>query len=351
MAWYNPSTWTVVDNIQGQNDSGDWRAPTDQDIADMNAQSIAQTDAAIANGFTTEGGMITPTTRYPVPGTAAAGAPTGPTAAQIAEQNRLATIRSNLAASQAAKEAAARQGVTDTTNAYDIQSMDFANKILTGQEDINTGRVNNALNLRRTVGNIGAGIRQGLRSGGVTLANMNASDSGAADAMARAYGEIGNQQFGDASNEAALKAGEIDTSQTRLGREREEGERRLGMYVPQETGRIRNNLFTELTNLSNTASEQGVGGAIDMGIVERVIADAVAALSGVDARRTQKLAGAVGLTAEEINARAAANEAAGMTGTSPFGIPEAGTPVGQAGGGVGAPISQLPVFVRRRQTS
>lgn len=257
-------------------------------------------------------------------------------------------IRRNLAVSQSGAEAGARQSVTDTAAGYDSASSDFLSKIRTGQEDINTGRTNNALGLRRTISNIANGIRQGLRSGGVTLANMNASDSGAAEAMARAYADTGNAQWMDANNQAELKNQELETGQVRLNRDKEEGLRRLSEYVPRETGRIRGDLFNKLQVLDTQAQNSGVAGAVDMGIVERVIAEAIAQLSQVDARRNAGLGEVRGLTADEINQKAAQMDIAGMNGVSPFAIPE-GASLSMAGGGQGAPISQLPIFVKRRQ--
>lgn len=273
--------------------------------------------------------------------------PSGPTAAQVAEANRIAAARGAISANQDAIIGGGRQSAMDLASGYDTQSMDFASRIRTGQEDINTNRVNNALQLRRTISNIINGVRTGLRSAGVTLAGMNAADSGAADAAARAYAKIGGQQYGDASNQAALKTQQIDTDQVRLQRDREEGERRLSEYVPRETNRVRQDLAAKLTALMNEANAQGVGGVVNMGLVDQVLGEAMAQLAAIDGRRAGVVNSVQGLTMDEINRKAAEADAAGMPGSSPFDIPE-GADLTQAGGDTGAPVSQVPIFLRRR---
>lgn len=272
---------------------------------------------------------------------------TGPSAAQIAENKRMADIRNNLQISQDSAVSGARQGVNDTALSYKNSNNEFLNGIQSGQDAINQQGVNNALNLRRVISSIGQNIKTGLRSGGVTLANMNASDSGASDALARAYAENGALQFGDANNEAGLTEQQLGLDQLKLNKDKDQGLVRLNDYSTNETARIRNDLFSKLNILNTQASNDGAGGIINTGLADQILAEAIAALQVTDAQRNSTLGGVKGLTREEINAQAAQKEQAGLVGTNPFAIPE-GAQLTRAGGPTGAPISQLPIFARSK---
>ena len=273
--------------------------------------------------------------------------PSGPSAAQIAEAKRMADIRNNLQVSQDSAVSGARQGVNDTALSYKNSSNEFLTGIQSGQDAINQQNINNALNLRRAISSIGQNIKTGLRSGGVTLANMNASDSGASDALARAYAENGALQFGDANNEAGLTEQQIGLDQLKLNKDKEMGLTRLNDYTTNETARIRSDLFNKLNVLNTQASNDGVGGVINTGLADQILAEAIAALQATDAQRNSSLGGVRGLTREEINAQAAQKEQAGLVGTNPFALPE-GAQLTRAGGSTGAPISQLPIFARSK---
>lgn len=273
--------------------------------------------------------------------------PSGPTAAQIAENTRMANIRNNLQVSQDSAVSGARQGVNDTALSYKNSSNEFLNGIQTGQEAINQQGVNNALNLRRAISSIGQNIKTGLRSGGVTLANMNASDSGASDALARAYAENGALQFSDANNEAGLTEQQIGLDQLKLNKDKEMGVTRLNDFTTNETARIRSDLFDKLNILNTQANNDGAGGIINTSLADQIVAEALAKLQETDAQRNSTLGGVKGLTREEINALAMQKEQAGLVGTNPFAVPE-GAQLTRAGGPTGAPISQLPIFARTK---
>lgn len=302
-----------------------------------------------------DGGWGDPTAApdSPSSGGSNGGGNSGPTAAQraaqvqaAAEAKRMSQIRGNLETSQKGIKSSGQQSANDLKLNYKNSSTDFINGIRTGQDEINQADANNILNFKRTIGSIANGIRNGIRSGGVSLAGLNASDSGAAEAMARAYADEGNMQWADANNETALTGQQIDLDQVALNREKEEGEARLTDFRTNETGRIRSDLFDKLNVLNTEAKNEGVTGVIDTGIADRLVAEALAALQVEDTKRTKAVGNIKGMTEAEINARASEMEAAGMAGTSPFAIPE-GAQLTRAGGQNGAPISQLPIFARR----
>lgn len=266
---------------------------------------------------------------------------------QAAQNAKAEQTRRNVQTTQAGYRDAASQQGTDVRNKYQADVQKFLATIQNGQDDINSGKANTALNLRRSMSNIAGGIRQGIKSGGVQLANMNATDSGAADAMARAYATMGNQQSGDANNEAALKFGELDTTQVKLNRDRDEGVSGFDRERDAEVNRIRGDLRNKLAALDAQAASEGVGGAVDMGIVDAVVGQAVSQLAAVDQMRGQRLAGVKALGMNDVNKRAAEMDVAGMEGTSPFSAGTEGISFGVGGESpMGAATSQLPQYAR-----
>lgn len=356
MAW---TPWGNVDLIPGINVGNAWtQATTGRDMDIIDGVSVAGGDRnPVGNAFIgptapkVKGVTTSPTPQAP-------SSPTGSTgvigsdgrwyaSAATATAAKAKTTRRNIQTTQTGYTDAANQSATDVRNKYQSDVQKFLATIQNGQDDINGGMANNALNLRRSMSNIAGGIRQGIKSGGVQLANMNATDSGAADAMARAYATMGNQQAGDANNEAALKEAELTTNQVKLNRDRDEGVAGFDRERDAEVNRIRGDLRNKLAILDAQGAAEGVNGAVDMGIVDRVISQAVQQLAAVDAMRNQRLGGVQALDKAGANAKAAEMDVAGMEGTSPFSAGTEGIAFGVGGESpMGAATSQLPQYAR-----
>lgn len=264
-----------------------------------------------------------------------------------ADAARRADIERGVRTSQAGYRDAAIQQATDVRNKYQNDTQKWLATLQNTQDEINSGLANNALNLRRSMSNIASGIRQGIKSGGVQLANMNAVDSGAAEAMARAYATMGNQQAGDANNEAALAANELGTQQVKLDRDRDEGIAGFDREREAELSRIRGDLHNKLAALDAEAASKGVNGVVDMNIVNAVVNQAVAQLAAVDNIRKQRLGGISAFDAARANQEAARMDEMGMEGSSPFSAGTEGIAFGQGGESpMGAATSQLPQYAR-----
>lgn len=259
----------------------------------------------------------------------------------------LANIRNNLNVSQAADAAAGHQSATDTGNKYRNDVLGFLGNIEGQQNTINSGQTNNALNLRRAMSSIANTIRTGLRSGGVSLANMNATDSGAADALARAYAETGNKQVGGATNEAAIAGQDLQQQQGLLDRQKNEGLQGFDAFKQAEISRIRGDVTSKLQALDATGQAQGVNGGVDMSIVDQVIQDAISQLAAVDQTKDTRLGGVAAFTPDQVNAKAAAMDQLGQGGASPFTTGQEGITLTGQDSLNGAPISQLPLISRK----
>lgn len=277
----------------------------------------------------------------------------GPTAAQIeaqraaqAEANRIAGVRSLAAVKRGGIESGAQTSLTDNRNTYNNDSQGFITGIRQGQNTINSGRTNNALNLRRSMAAIASGVRQGMRSGGVDLANMNALDSGAADALARAWARAGGNQAGAANNEAQLKTNELNTQQQNLDLQEAQGLGKLRQWRNTETARVSNKLWNDLQTLEAESAAQGAGGVIDAGVKDRMINAAAAELDAIDRATNAALGEIRGLTQAEIAQKAFQMEQAGTEVSNPFAVEAIGS--GFQRGLDGAPIGQFNTRPRFR---
>lgn len=241
----------------------------------------------------------------------------------------------------------AQTSLRDVGNEYDQKTRNFLNTIEAGQGEINRGGAQNQLNLRQSMQNIIRGIQQGVRSGGVALAGVNAMDSGAADAMGRAYAKVGNQQTGEARGEAAGVFEELQRSQGALNRQKDEGISDIDTWGDTETDRVKSDLSTKLSLLQADAQSKGLGG-VDMKMVDAVVGEAVGRLAQIDQTRQQRLGGIKQWTPEQIMQEAIRMEQQGAVGNA-FSVtgPEVNYN-GNGGGLKGAPMGQLPIYVRNR---
>jgi len=274
--------------------------------------------------------------------------PTGRTWGSRSEyQANANNVRRDVGVKQGGHESEGRSTAAGNRHAYNIDAQDFVTGQRTGQNTINSGRVNNALNLRRSMSAIASGVRQGMRSGAVNLANMNAMDSGAAEAMARALARQGNQQAGTVNNEAQIAENTFQTDQNNLGIQRQRGLGRLKSWRDTKVNEISTKLWQNLSELDAQAQGQGVGGAVDMGIRDRVVGDASRQLDEVDAVTQQELAKIGGLDYNGVQAQVSQMEQAGQEVANPFTYEGGGLQVGNGGttntgGAVLGPLGTAP---------
>ena len=246
---------------------------------------------------------------------------------------------------QGGYQSGAETTLGDIRNEYDTRTRNFLNSIEDTQGEIDRGGAFNQLNLRRSMQNIIRGLQTGLRSGGVALAGMNASNSGAADAMARAYARVGNQQAGEAQGEFNIEAEDLQRQQGQLNRSKTEGISDLDLWQDTETGRVRSDFGNKLQVLKTQADAQGLGGEVNVGLVDQVLNDALAKLAVIDSQRQQRLAGIKPMTPQEVMAEAIRLDELGVAGNT---FQVAGPNVNYGGQSIaGAPLPDLPIYVNR----
>lgn len=258
--------------------------------------------------------------------------------------------RRNAGVKQAGFESEGRTLANGSRQQYNNDAQDLVTGLRTGQNTINSGRVNNALNLRRSMAGIASGVRQGIRSGAVNLANINAMDSGATEAMSRAFARQGNSQAGQVNNEAQLKENELTSTQQNLDIQKNQGLGRLKGWRDNKVNEISSKLWQNLQELDASAQAEGVGGVVDMGIRDRVVTEASRALDEVDAVTQRELSSIGGLDAGTVQAQASQMDAAGALATNPFAVEASTVQFGQPEGNAlpGAPLGPFGSTPRTR---
>ena len=270
-------------------------------------------------------------------------------AAEKAQED--ANLRAGYNTSQNNYNTGARTQFRDIGDEYDVNVRNFLNSMGDQQGEINQGSAQNQLNLRQSMSNIIKGIQTGVRSGGVALAGVNASDSGASEALARAYAQSGNQQTGEARGSAADQFAELQRSQGVLDRTKDEGFADQDVWKTTETNRVKTQLSGELQALAAEAQGKGINGVIDTESVNGIVQNALARLQQIDQGNAKRKAGIRADTADQSIGKAVQMEQAGATGNA-FNVTGPNVSYGgQGGAGLkGASASQMPLYVKDKDS-
>lgn len=272
-------------------------------------------------------------------------------AAAAAQAQALAAAQANLEAGRDMVLSSGRFGLRELGNTFDTGARGLVTTVKNSQQDIDMAREGNALNRVRSINDIASMIRQGTQSFGVRLSNMNALDSSAAEAAARAFGMFGNKQRGSVQNQFALAGRDLDVQQGRLEEQETEGARQLRTAKDLEVDRIEREIVNQLKILD--AEAQGAGLTTRLAIDELkndVISEGVQRLNSLDQWLTQQLATIDPMTPEEIEASAYQLNQAGATGSVPAYDYSTSPLIDQSGGNIGPGMVQLPLYTRRRET-
>lgn len=317
--------------------------------------SVAGGDRNPTSGWIGPTAIAQRTTNKPQPHTG----PTGETtqqqaAARIAAQQAAAQqeaqrknqLRGQYTSAFNNERDAKAQALREYGDQYSDANNAVVNKFRTGVEGINKQAAQNELNLRQSMANIIKNIQTGVRSGNVLLAGMNASDSGAVDALARAYARVGNNQSAEANSQAATVSDQLATSQRDLNKKRDEGIATLDRNRATEVDRVRNDFGTKIDQLIVDASSNGISGIADRSMVDAVLNEALGRLTGLTQSRDSRLAGVRAWGQPQIAEEAARLQALGQTGNA-FAVAD---PTVQYGG-ANSPISngELPIYVKGRE--
>lgn len=235
----------------------------------------------------------------------------------------------------------------DVGNQFETGARGLANTVRQGQQGIDIGRQNTAINRMRSIGDLVGTIRQGIQSGAVKLANMNALDSSGAEGIAKAYSTFGNRERGSIMNQAALQNRDFDIQQKNLNIEEQEKVRQLRVASDTETDRITRDVTNKLQALDLEAQNGGLTTRLEVDQLKRAtVQGGIERLARLDKWLTGRLAEIKPMTSDQIEAAATRLNALGQIPANDLQY-ETAPGIEDGGGGLdGAPISQLPLFLR-----
>lgn len=136
--------------------------------------------------------------------------------------------------------------------------LDFIDSLRSGQSGIDNQRINNEVNRQRGTSDVLGMVSRGLQSGGVMLANRNASNSSAAEAIARAYGELGQRQQSGVNNQFSMGERGIDQAQQAFDTQRQSGLRRFATDKVSKIDEIVGNAQNAFVELNQQAANADI---------------------------------------------------------------------------------------------
>lgn len=276
----------------------------------------------------------------------------GPTAAQIAAQQQ-AAAQAKLTAylqDQAKSVLSGNLKSADVFgNTYNNQGNSLIEQIQQGQSGIDQARKGIAVNQINSINQLADTIREGLKGQQVSLANSNALDSSARDAVARIFAQYGNTQRNVINNGAAVQNDAQDTAQSNLELQRALGLNNLHSTRDSTIDGIVQTIASQLATLDGTGQLQGITGAFDSNALKQQVADHANSLAAADDQRiNDQLGGIHALTGTDLAQKAAALVNAGTVSSGaglPFQQLMAPTPTN------GAPTAaSIPLYLKPKQS-
>ena len=253
---------------------------------------------------------------------------------QVANPNDFRQVDTSGAQSQQASQQAARQGQMNQfgTAAGDIRRsaqdqlgssfnqqkgsiLDyFQGDVLTGQNALNTRRTNAEMSRNAGSRDIMGMVGRGIQGGNVMLANKNASSSSAKGQIARAYGQLGNQenvklQGGYASElqDIGDQQGQLDTQVNTFAT------RKMDEWKATQADSIANAVRDQLAQLNMAAQGADLGTLFQIEQEKQAIKDqAMQKFSELDGIIAAERAKITPLSVQDARGRAMQNEQLGQ---------------------------------------
>ncbi len=223
--------------------------------------------------------------------------------------------------------------------------LDLIDSVMTGQTSIDNRGVNNELSKQRGVADTYSAVGRGIQSGAVTLANKNASDSSASDAIARAYGNIGQRQLSDIGNQYELENQDIGLAQADLDRQATSGLRRIETSREQAVNSIVDEANNKLAALDAAMMDASLPDRLAINDEKsRIRSEVLGVLSDYD----NKLGDVSKIDPTSQDARIAEATRRGQLGQAPANSFSYDTTMPAQFQGTGPFASDLPIFSYRK---
>lgn len=221
------------------------------------------------------------------------------------------------------------------------------NTINQGQKAINTSRDNVELGRLSGIKDIISFVRNGIRQGGMRLANGNATESSAAGELGRIYSQMGGDRSRAVNNKAFIDNRNIDTQQGNLDLQKTTGVTDWNRQRDEIVSNIGQQVRSQLAQLDAQGTGMGITGKINVDAEKQKIIDAgMAQLNQVDGWLRSQMGGITPQDMATTKTNAIALQNGGQSDVTPF---DFGTFAGQQM--MGPAIDQLPLFTRVKKVN
>ncbi|MCB1713068.1 MAG: hypothetical protein KDH96_11510, partial [Candidatus Riesia sp.] len=229
---------------------------------------------------------------------------------------------------------------------YNRSILDFLDSARLGQSSIDTQATNNELAKMQGAQDILGMVGRGIRSGGVMLANKNASNSSGVEGIARAYGQIGQREMGKIGNQYEQGNMKVQDAQKAFDIQQASGLRNLTGTKEENVNSIVSELGTNLSALEAKMAEASLPERIAIEQEKaRIKAEVIAKLQAYDQQLNSGVADINPLTGDAIREKAGQLMRAGTNlGADAFNYTNEVPAILQGGPapGAGLPIYTLP---------
>ena len=262
--------------------------------------------------------------------------------AQWGGQNAYNNLRSGFGTQKSNIYGTSREAAQNAGIGYNSSILDLIESTGKGQRAINSQGVQNELAKKQGTAGVLGMINRGVKSGGVMLANKNASDSSASGALAKAYGELGRQQLSGVGNQYAKGNMAIQDAQVDLESQRATGVRKLGESKQTIVNGIVSEARNQLASLDAQIANASLPDRINIEQEKEAIRqEALGQLQNYDNTLTQGMAG---ITASSIDDRRSKAREMAMAGDAPESAFQYTEQAPAQWGGTGPFASNLPLF-------
>lgn len=242
----------------------------------------------------------------------------------------------------------ANDAISNAGTSINSGILDLIQNLTTGQRNIDNQSVQNELSRKQGMRGIMDQIGQGIRSGGVVLANKNAGDSSATQALADAYGQIGRQQASQVGNQFAQGQNAVALKQQDLGDQQALGVRHIGENKTQVINSIVADVQTKLAALDGAIAGASLPDRINIeGEKQNIRNQAMAALQQYDQTLQQGVSGIHVATQDENLAKAGELANAGVAPDTMYNFTQNAPAQFQ---NTGPFASSLPLFTLNKKT-
>lgn len=225
---------------------------------------------------------------------------------------------------------------------YGNNILDFLDSITLGQQGIDNRGVQAELAKTQGGADVNSMVGRSIRSGNVMLSNRNASDSSASEAIARAYGDIGNRELAKIGNQYGLEQNAIGQLQQQMGMQIKSGQRKFETEKNQAVNNIVLDARGKLASLDAAMVDASMPDRINLEAAkERVRREALAELQKYDSKLSGGLSKIAPTSADARRLEAARLGGLGTPTSNPF---DYLTEVPSQFQNSGAPAPDLPLY-------